>query len=181
MGKSRTPNLKALSEPFEAVLGRFGFRQQRLEDKGSLFVACEWVTDAVLVSASVEPREQWGSLMLARHLAPDYWGSLPGPAGEPMPWHEQPYWTRIHTSEILLARGVEPRISPAQSCQVGTADQIRHWAELGAADLEVLADLLGGENLNLLDDLIERRPRRGVPGLDFPWPSYTRPGSLMEE
>jgi hypothetical protein len=105
--------------------------------------------------------------MLARRLASEHWGGLLGPSSEVLPWHKQPYWTFVHTSEILRERSIEPLIDPGQSRPGTSPEEVRQWAELAATDLQQLGDMLSGQGLDLLDDLVERRPGLGVPGLDF--------------
>ena len=84
---------------------------------------------------------------------------------------EDPYWANVHLGEILSIR------APAGTLWSDSPPSDTHLDSVfedGAALLRTYArDLLEGRNLELLDDIIEKRPRMGVPGLDFqtdePW------------
>jgi hypothetical protein len=145
-----------------------GFERVRAEAQRDLFVSAEWSSPNLLVYSSVEPREHDGLMMLARHLAPEKWGYLRPTSTKVVAPSRQPFWTRVLTSELLILRGVEPRVTLAQSWPLESAEEISRWAELAVLDLLDLQDLLLGQNLQVLDEIIQQRPRRGVPGLDFP-------------
>jgi hypothetical protein len=166
---ARPPVTEALAAPVERLLRPLGFQPTRAEVSRDLYVACAWATSDVVVVVSFEPREYGGEVLIGRNLPREAWGEFPNRLGRPVPWagELQPYWSFVHSDEILRARGATARIIPWQRWAGNRPADISRWAEQAALDLADLSDLLQGEHLDELDALIEARPRRGVPGVDF--------------
>jgi hypothetical protein len=116
-----------------------------------------YVRGDVLVRPSYEYRDQYADVTLARRHKQDL--------------REEPYWAQVHLDELLRRRapGVGPwRGHSMEEAFAGGAQLLRAHA----------ADLLAGQNLHDLDAIVAGRPRRGVPGLDFP---VAEPWALSQE
>ena len=155
MTRKPSASLQALLLPFDAVLLPLGFRRAHTLDVGEVAMGGDWETDDVLVSAGFEPREDWGDVMIARRM--------PGTTA-----FLQPYWSKVNLDDIRRGRGVAVEVRQQRRSHIASDKEIRSWAEGAARSLLEVPDLLAGDNLATLDELIARRPRIGVPGLDFP-------------
>jgi hypothetical protein len=117
-------------------------------DRG-MTVGATFESDAVLVRATYHWHDEYADVTVARRWEPE-------PA---------PYWAQVHLNELLEREGSKGRYN-------GQVRDERALEEVFARAAEVLrevaTDQLAGRKLELLDDLIAKRPHRGVPGLDFP-------------
>lgn len=108
----------------------------------------------VLVRPSYDARDDYPDITIARRRTEDI--------------REEPYWAQVHLHELLERRAPESRdwSTSGSARGHGTLDEV---LERGAMLMRTHAgDLLAGRNLEFLDACITRRPRQGVPGLDFP-------------
>lgn len=130
---------------------------------GNAVLAATFSTDDVVVRASYELRDSYPDVTIARR-----WKGT----------EAAPYWTQIHLHE-LLERADRDRIWNEMPGGWSEERAMQEVFTRGASLLrEVAADQLAGRNLELLDDIIARRPRMGVPGLDFP---ATEPWAMSQE
>lgn len=133
-----------------------GFEATAVPD---MTVGAAYFSDAVVVRPTYHWHDEFADVTIARR-----------PATEP-----GPYWAEVHLDELLERAGA-----------LGTFDgSVRDESTLEtvfarAAELlkEAARDQIAGRNLDLLDEIIASRPRRGVPGLDFP---VTEPWASSQE
>jgi hypothetical protein len=112
----------------------------------------------VLVHPSYEYRDEYADITVARR--------------QKEALDEEPYWAQVHLDELLARR------APLSGDWRAAGDMEGAFAR-GADLLRThCSDLLAGENLEALDDIIAKRPRFGVPGLEFP---VTEPWFLSQE
>lgn len=111
----------------------------------------------VLIRPSYEDRDEYADITIARRQKEDL--------------REEPYRAQVHLDELLRLR--------APSAATWRGDSMEEAFARGANLLRAhAADLLAGENLNVLDEIVAKRPRDGVPGLDFP---VAEPWALSQE
>jgi hypothetical protein len=112
-------------------------------------VGATFESDAVLVRAGYHWHDEYADVTVARR-----WTREPAP-----------YWAQVHLSELLEREGGKG----SYNGQVRDESAIEEvFARAANLLREVATDQLAGRNLERLDDLIAKRPHRGVPGLDFP-------------
>lgn len=134
-------------------LERLGFAP--VEASESWGPSATYARDAVLVRPSYEEREEYPEITVARRRAADL--------------GEEPYWAQVHLHELLERRAPESSDWTARRPGRRRKDAIEAALAHGADLLRTYgADLLEGRNLDVLDDIIDKRPRLGVPGLDYP-------------
>lgn len=109
-----------------------------------------FATDAVVVRPTYHWHDEYADVTIARRWTPE-----PGP-----------YWAQVHLNELLeRAAGMTRRFDGVVRHERVLEDVFARAASLLR---DVASDQLAGRNLELLDEIIAKRPRRGVPGLDFP-------------
>lgn len=122
-------------------------------------VGATYSTDAVVVRPTYHWHDEYADVTIARRWSPE-----PGP-----------YWSQVHLNELLERDG-------GKGSYDGTVRDERilgdAFARAGALLREVAPEQLAGRNLDLLDEIIAKRPHRGVPGLDFP---VTEPWAASQE
>jgi HEAT repeats len=128
-----------------------------LEASDSWGPSATYVRGIVLVRLSYEYRDEYADLTIARRQKEDL--------------REEPYWAQVHLDELLRER--VPSAGPWRGESIDEA--FARGAELLR---EHAGDLLAGENLNVLDEIVAKRPHHGVPGLDFP---VAEPWALSQE
>jgi hypothetical protein len=141
---------ESMLEPIGAVLEPLGYRLADVVDNGDVAVIGVWESSSVRIVASFEPREDIGSVSLARRLD--------------TPALYQPPWTYVELADVLAARGAQAFTRPQHLGHVTTATELRAWATVQAKDLLRVGDLLAGDNLDAIDKMAARRPSNGVAG-----------------
>jgi hypothetical protein len=125
----------------------------------NMTVGATFVTDAVVVRALYHWHDQFAIVTIARRTTPE-----PGP-----------YWAQVHLQELMERVGIPGEFD-------GVARDERFLEDVfarGAALLrEAASDQLAGNDLEVLDEIIAKRPHRGVPGLDYP---VTEPWASFQE
>jgi hypothetical protein len=147
MRQQRSGTIDPILERTFRWLRDLGFTAEADPD---MTVGATFATDAVLVRPTYHWHDEYADVTISRSWTPE-----PGP-----------YWAQVHLSELLeRAPGMNRRYN-------GMVRDERVLEEVfgNAATLlrEVAQDQLAGRNLELLDDIIAKRPHLGVPGLDFP-------------
>jgi len=136
-----------------AFLEHQGFRP--VDGTYALFGVVTYVTDPVMVRVSWDWRDEIAGISISRRHAAD-----------PI---EEPFWSGVQLAEILAWRDAANREWWRQPTDLGHGPGQETIFIRGAQGLRAHCDdLLRGQNLELLDEIIAARPRRGVPGLDFP-------------
>jgi hypothetical protein len=136
-----------------AFLEDLGFRQ--VDGTFALLGVVTYVTNSVMVRISWDWRDEIAGISISRRHAAD-------PS-------EEPYWSGVQLAEILARRDAASREWWLEPTDLGQGpDQETIFARGAQALRTHCDDLLDGQNLELLDEIIAARPRRGVPGLDFP-------------
>jgi hypothetical protein len=142
------------SRPDKSITGAFGW----LTDVGFKVVDVDWhgmyatfAKGEVLVKAGYHWHDGVATISVARRAGDDV--------------KEQAYWSYVDLQEVIDRRapGVVWHATPPNDRHVGPVFQ-----EGSALLRRHAADIVAGDNLELLDDIILRRPQIGVPGLDFP-------------
>lgn len=162
----RTSEMRTKGVP-SVVARHFGWLEQlgykAVEASESWGPSATYARGQVLVRPSYEERDEYADITIARRHTEDL--------------REEPYWAQVHLHELLERRTLETgewRVTIARR-----QDALEATFASGAELLRTHgADLLDGQNLDLLDDIIARRPRLGVPGLDFP---VSEPWALSQE
>lgn len=148
--------LDALARPFEQVLLPLGYQRVACDDnlRG---LSVLWASPRVVVQASYEPPETWGDVTIGRRMK----GTSPD---------DQPYWSMALLAEILRLRdaGAMPSGPRGRDRIFAMPEDVAAWAVQAAERLAGQADLLRGENLEVIDQVIAELPRVGVPGFDYP-------------
>lgn len=114
-----------------------------------------YATDGVVVRPSYAERDDYADITVARRRTTDL--------------REEPYWAQVHLDELLERRA--PDVGGWTTRNSGARERDALDVTLAeGADLLLThcRDILAGRNLELLDDIIDKRPRLGVPGLDYP-------------
>jgi len=111
--------------------------------------------ETVLVRPGYQERDENVDITIARARATDL--------------RDEPYWAQVHLLELIQRRAPTEGRWATRNRHIRSQDEAELVLALGATLLRTYGiDLLHGVNLDVLDDIIAKRPRRGVPGLDFP-------------
>lgn len=147
MSNQRTRGLHPIVERSFGWLRALGFDASLDAD---MTVGATFATSSVVVRATYHWHDQYADVTIARRWLPE-----PGP-----------YWAQVHLGELLERA---PGLKRAYNGAV-PSEQLLEEVFATAAGLlrEVAAEQLAGRNLELLDQIVAERPRRGVAGLDFP-------------
>jgi hypothetical protein len=122
-----------------------------LEASDSWGPTATYARGELLVRPSYEYRDEYADVTVARRQKEDL--------------REEPYWAQVHLDELLHERA--PSAGPWRGESIDEA-----FAR--GADLlrEHAADLLAGENLNVLDEIVAKRPHLGFPASTFLSPNH---------
>ncbi len=137
---------RAITDAFAWLTG-LGFGVIEV-DWGGEYV--RFADDSVVVNAHYHWKDEHASIAIGRR------------------WHgdgEQPLWSEVQLGEILARRAPGATWNDVPENESNLTDVFRSGSELLR---EYASDLVAGDNLELLDDIIASHPRVGVPGLDFP-------------
>lgn len=148
MTKRRNDSIDPILERTFGWLRGLGFTATADPD---MTVGATFESDAVLVRPTYHWHDAYVDVTIARRWTPE-------PA---------PYWAQVHLSE-LLERDRRRGSYDGEVREERPAEIEGLFARAGAHLRDVAADQLAGRNLDLLDDIVAKRPHRGVPGLDFP-------------
>lgn len=114
-----------------------------------------YATNVLLVRPRYEERDEYADVTVARRRTTEL--------------REEPYWAQVHLHELLERRVQEGGGWRRRNSGVRGKDAIESAMAEGADLLRThCSDILDGRNLDLLDDIVDKRPRLGVPGLDYP-------------
>lgn len=142
-------------------LEKLGYKAVEVSD--SWGPSTTYARGQVLVRPSYEERDEYADITIARRRTEDL--------------REEPYWAQVHLQELLGRRA--PGTGEWRVTSARRQDALEATFARGAELLRTHgSDLLDGQNLDVLDDIIAKRPRFGVPGLDFP---VSEPWALSQE
>lgn len=152
MPESQRPD-KMIAARFAWLLD-LGFQVVDDLDWGGM--SATYATTDVLVFVGYHWKDEEVTISIARRRAMDV--------------REQPHWSYVRLQELLARRAPDKR----WAAQATTEHEAQRMFEAGSDFLRQHAsDVVAGQNLELLDDIIAGRPRFGVPGLDYkaskPW------------
>ncbi len=157
MGKTYVAPL--IARHFSWLLS-LGYRVVEASERGGPSATYE--RGDVLVRPSYEYLDEYADITIARRQSENL--------------GEEPYWAQVHLDELLRRRA--PSTGDWRRGR-GMDDALASGAHLLRAHA---ADLLAGEKLDVLDDIVTNRPHHGVPGLDFPvaepW-AFSREGLMF--
>ena len=157
MRKRRGGTIDPILERTFGWLSDLGFTATTDPD---MTVGATFVTDTVVVRPTYHWHDEYADVTIARRPTPE-----PGP-----------YWAQVHLNELLeRAVGIERSYDGVIRDERVLEDVFGRAATLLK---DVAPDQLAGRNLELLDEIIAKRPHRGVPGLDFP---VTEPWASSQE
>ena len=146
MRKRRSGTIDPILDHAFGWLRSLGFSAS---DDPDMTVGARFATDAVVVRPSFHWHDGYADVTIARR------------------WMEEPapYWAQVHLQELVQRAGLKRAYTGDVRKERDLPDV---FARASALLQEVAADQLAGRNLEILDDIVARRPHRGVPGLDFP-------------
>jgi hypothetical protein len=158
MKKVRVPAVVVLHFSWLEQLG-----YEAVEASDSWGSSATYARGQVLVRPSYEERDEHADITIARRRTENL--------------RDEPYWAQVHLNELLERRAPE-----TGEWRVTSADREEALGVTFARGAELLrmngSDLLDGQNLDVLDDIVAQRPHLGVPGLDFP---VSEPWALSQE
>jgi len=134
-------------------LNELGYRV--VESSKGWVVSATYGKGKVLVRPSYEERDDYVDVSIARRQA--------------LELGEEPFWAQVPLHELLRHRAASDadweRVVAINQAEAPLDTRFQDAADL----LRTYAiDLLDGQGLGSLDEIIASRPARGVPGLDFP-------------
>jgi hypothetical protein len=144
--RNRLETIDPILEHTFGWLRDLGFTAAR--DSG-MTVGATFATDTVVVRPTYHWHDEYADVTIARRSSPE----------------PEPYWAQVHLNELLERAGMKRSYDGVVRDERVLEDV---FARAAALLREVAPDQLAGRNLNVLDEIIARRPHRGVPGLDFP-------------
>ena len=134
------------------MLEPLGYKLGETSDSNGWDVMAVWETDALFVQAAYEARDSAFDVLVARPLPP-YSPFM------------QPHSSKVHVRMVLHQRGLA--VAEIEHESGRTPEGVRRYAAAGARDLTQISDILRGEHLDVLDQIV-RRQHQGLLGIDLP-------------